>query len=365
MKEWFKIPPMPGVFPTVSSKRFAVFCSQLRGLIKAGITIPEGLSIIADSNEYSKAFTTDLNIVREHLLGGEHLSDSFRSCPGSFPDLFCTMLYSAEISGDLEQVLEESSGLYKAKAEQQGKTVSLLFYPCVVMVFAFAVLAFLTGYVLPVFESSFSDAGMEMPLLTRVVTACAGAAVYLIPLLAAILAAAGLMISRRCKADEHFAREIGRYCLKVPVFGKLQYYDGLRMLAGVLEILLRTGITLPEALRVASETAQNRYLASVYEDVRTDLYIGKRLSESLDQTKIFEPVFMGMVRLGEKTGDFEGAMSSVKAWYSDVLAERTDRYARMAEPVMIGFLGIIVGIVMLALFLPVLQNYQSFSTQIN
>lgn len=353
------------IFPTVSSKRFAVFCLQLRSLVKAGISVPESLEVMAESREYSKAFVSDLREVRQQLLNGIGLSDSFSACSRSFPDLFCALIYSAEYSGDLESVLDESAAVYANKAEQKDRVVSLMLYPCIVLITAFAVLSFLVLYILPVFENSFADFGMEMPFLTRVVTGSAGILLYLIPLLTVATVVLCLLIKARCKSDKIFAERVGRFCLQIPVTGNLQYCQGIQMMAGILEVMLRTGISLPQALEVAAETSRNKYLSSVFIDIQQKLYFGKKFSESLSQTGVFEPAFLGMIRLGEYTGDFEFAMSSIKEWYAARLNEKLDRLARAAEPTVIAVLGVIVGTVMLALFLPILQNYQNFSGMVN
>lgn len=168
-------------------------------------------------------------------------------------------------------------------------------------------------------------------------------------------------LSRRREADEDFAVRMDQKKLKVPLSGKLSFFEANRMTASILEILSRSGLSLPQALEIAARTQTNQYVRSTLDRAQERLFFGERFSLVVSEDQFFDPVWESLMRTSEYTGDFEGAFHTLEAWYADLVAIRMEKLSRLLEPAMTAVIGVFVGITALSLLLPIYQSYENMA----
>lgn len=345
----------------IGEKKFGNFLHQVENLIHSGLSLPRAFEILAENSEYPEAFLEDLRAVTGHLEGGTRLSEALKAAPRSFPLLFCLLIQVAEKTGNFEFIFRQASEIYLEKARRRDKILSILMYPMIVLGLCVAVLLLLSQYVIP--KLSFLT-GDDLPFLTRLMIGSLNA----FPIAAGALLATGILgaryLRRRRETDADFAIRMDRKKLKIPLTGKLSFFEANRMTASILEILSRSGLSLPQALEIASKTQTNQYVRATLDRAQERLFFGERFSLVVQDEAFFDPVWESLMRTSEYTGDFEGAFHTLEAWYRDLVEIRTEKLSRLLEPAMTALIGVFVGITALSLLLPIYQSYESMASLI-
>jgi len=331
----------------VKKKELMQFTRQLAVFVKAGIPITEALEIIGDETT-DVALRRTISSMVEDLRNGGTLADAARKHPEAFPIYYMGILESAELTGKLDETLENLAGYLEREVETRAKVVSALSYPGVVMVLALFTVAVLAGYVLPQFKPLFEELNADLPLPTRALLLFADLfTVYVyIPLTGFVLLAAALYWL--CKTDS--GRPVkDKVVLKLPVLHGIIEYAILERFCRILGAMVKAGVPLPEGLKTTTESTTNSVYRQKLEEAQAVMLEGGGFARPLADTGLFPGAARQMFKVGEETGTLDEQLAVASIYFDRELESRIKKFTTMFEPIMIVFVGVIVGFVALAL----------------
>ena len=331
----------------VKKKELMHFTRQLAVFVKAGISITEALEIIGDE-------TTDVALRRcvtsmlEDLRNGGTLSDAAAKHPEAFPKYYMGILQSSELTGKLDDSLESLAGYLEREIEARAKVVSAMSYPMVVMVMAVMTVAILAGYVLPKFKPLFEELGADLPLPTRMLLGVAtlfSTMVYIPIAVTAIVGSLMYWLFKRPSGKPYKDRVL----LKIPVVKGIIEYSVLERFCRILGAMVKAGVPLPEALRTTVDALDNTVYATKLEAAQEVMLEGGGFAKPLNASGLFPGAARQMFKVGEETGTLDQQLEVASVYFDRELSGRIQKFTAMFEPLMIIFVGAIVGFVAMAL----------------
>lgn len=327
---------------------------QLATMTTAGVPLVQsvGIMIEGDKNPRMKKLLTDIKI---SLESGRSLSESLKAHDRYFDNLFCNLIDAGEQSGTLEQMLHRIA-IYKEKLESLKKKIKkAMFYPAAVLSVALIVTAILLIFVVPQFEDMFNDFGADLPVFTRVVIDLSEWVRDYWWLI--IIAVIGLffLLKFSLKRFVHFRRLMDRFILKVPVLGKILQLAAVARFARTLSTTFAAGVPLIEALESVAGAAGNSVYSDAIMAVREDVSTGQPLHQALRNTQIFNNLVVQMVLIGEESGALEDMLSKVADGYEEDVDNSVDALSSLLEPLIMVILGVLVGGLVVAMYLPVFE----------
>lgn len=344
----------------VKQADFVAFCRQFATLVRSGIPLVESLQVLTEQTR-SKHLKQALLDVTDSVIEGTALSDSFSAHPTIFPQMFVQMIYAGEISGTLDEVLDDTATYTEKQHETAEKIKSAMVYPASVGIMAVLVSIFLLIRVIPTFVTAFQSQHLTLPLPTRIVLGISFFFThrwYIAIIVLAVLVAAGFWGYQypevRNRKD--------RYILRIPIFGGLLQKNAMARLARTLSILFRSAVPALQALTITADVVGNRYLASTLLEARERLRSGESIVDPLRESEAFPPLFTQMVRIGEQTGNLDEMLAKIANFYEADVATMVDRLRQLIEPVMIAFLAVVVGGIVLSALLPMFSLYQGIDS---
>jgi type IV pilus assembly protein PilC len=331
----------------VKKKNLMHFTRQLAVFVKAGIPITDALQIIGDE-------TTDVALQRtitamvEQLRNGGTLSDAAGQHPEAFPAYYMGILQSAELTGRLDQALESLAGYLEREMETRSKVVSALSYPGVVMVLALFTVAILAGYVLPQFKPLFEELDANLPFMTRALlfVATLFSTLWYIP--ASVFATILGILYFLFRTDKGKPYK-DKLVLRIPVVKGIVEYAILERFCRILGAMLHAGVPLPEAMRTTTEATSNTVFRERLEEAQIDIMEGHGFSRPMAKTDLFPGAARQMFKVGEETGTLDEQLTVASLYFDRELESRIKKFTTMFEPIMIVFVGAIVGFVAMAL----------------
>jgi type IV pilus assembly protein PilC len=340
--------------PKVTAADIAVFTRQMATMMKAGVPLVQSFEIVADGLDNSSLREIILGIKAE-VEGGNNFGGALRKYPDQFDNLFCSLVEAGEASGALETMLERVA-LYKEKSEAlKAKIKKALKYPISVVVVAIIVTGILLVKVVPTFEELFEGFGAELPAFTQMVI---GMSRWMVAnwLLALIIVGAVIIgLSQLHKRSPQFRRAMDRAALKAPLFGDLAYKAVVARYARTLSTTFAAGVPLIEALEACASAAGN----TVYEDailaVRDDVATGQQLQFAMRVTGLFPSMALQMVAIGEESGALDAMLEKVADYYEAEVDNAVDGLTSMMEPLIMSVLGVLIGGLIVAMYLPIFQ----------
>ncbi|MFP4640116.1 MAG: type II secretion system F family protein [Guyparkeria sp.] len=338
----------------VQPRDIATFARQLSTMMSAGLPIVQALEIIAQSAE-KKTMQDLVNEVKNDVESGTNLADALDRHRKHFDELFVNLVRAGEQSGALEVVLERIA-TYKEKTESlKGKVKKALFYPTAVIVVAFIVTAILLIFVIPQFEELFQSFGADLPAFTQFVI---GLSVGLREngLLffggIAALIAVFIFFKRRSDKFNHF---LDRMILKVPIFGALTEKSAIARFSRTLATMFSAGVPLVEALPPTAGATGNAVFRDAVMDMRDLVSAGSPLRIGMQQSNLFPVMVVQMVAIGEETGALDSMLAKVAEMYEEEVDNMVDAMSSLLEPMIMAFLGIVVGGLVIAMYLPIFK----------
>jgi type IV pilus assembly protein PilC len=315
--------------------------------VKAGIPLTEAMEIIGDE-------TTDVALQRtishmvEDLRNGGTLSGAAGKHPEAFPMYYIGILGSAELTGKLDETLENLAGYLERELETRSKVVSALSYPGVVMVLAVFTVAVLAGYVLPQFKPLFEELHADLPLATRslLFVATLFTTLWYIPFTVAGLFMAWMVWMFKSPAGRTFK---DRLVLKLPVIRGIMEYSILERFCRILGAMVRAGVPLPDAMRTTTEATSNIVFRERLEEAQLEMMEGSGFAKPLARTELFPGAARQMFKVGEETGTLDEQLEVASIYFDRELEGRIKKFTTMFEPLMIVMVGLIVGFVAVAL----------------
>lgn len=331
----------------VKKKELMHFTRQLAVFVKAGIPLTDALVTIGDETE-DVALRRCLGDMIDDLRNGGLLSVSAANHPEAFPEYYVGILQAAELTGRLDESLESLAGYLEREIDTRSKVVSALSYPMIVMVMAFGTVLLLAGYVLPQFKPLFEELGAELPAPTRFMLFISRFFTDLWFITAAffmVLIGIFVFLTKTEKGKDIKDRMV----LKLPIVSGIVDYAILERFCRILGAMVKAGVPLPEGLKTTTESTSNRVYKERLEVARAAMLEGKGFSQPLIDTELFPGAAKQMFKVGEETGTLDDQLEVASIYFDRELEARIKKFTTMFEPIMIVFVGVIVGFVAVAL----------------
>jgi len=346
----------------VKSKVLMIFTRQLATLIDSGLPLLRGLTVLG-RQEPNPVMKKTINTLAESVQTGSTFSESLQQFPKIFNKLYVNMVKAGELGGVLELVLNRLAE-YQEKAQKlKNKIVAAMVYPIIVMVIAVGIMIFLMTVIVPKFEKIFEDmlgSREKLPELTKAVIGLSRWIqdnILILLGLAAVLVVAWQFI----KASKGGRRWIDTMKLKLPLFGDVQRKSGISRFSRTLGTLVTSGVPILQALNITRETAGNVILSEAINKVHDSVKEGESMVGPLESSKVFPPMVISMVDVGEETGQLPEMLLKVADVYEDEVDNSVSALTSMLEPLMIVVLAVVVGVIVLALFMPLIQIIQGIN----
>lgn len=343
-----------GKGPSIKPADIALFTRQMATMMRAGVPLVQAFEIVADGVD--KPRLTDLiKEIRNDVAGGSNFGQALRKHPLYFDDLFCNLVEAGEQSGSLETMLDRIA-TYKEKTESlKAKVKKAMTYPIAVLVVAVVVTGILLIYVVPQFEQVFAGFGAELPAFTQMVIGLSEfvQAWWLVILIGIIGTVVGFIAAR--KRSKRMRDTIDRLSLKMPIAGNIIEKSAVARFARTLSTTFAAGVPLVDALNsVAGATGNSVYVNATYR-VRDDVSTGQQLNFSMKTTGVFPNMVVQMVAIGEEAGALDSMLDKAATYYEEQVDNLVDNLTALMEPMIMAVLGVLVGGLIIAMYLPIFQ----------
>ncbi len=348
---------IPGFKKKVSVRDLCVFCRQFNSILAAGVSVVQALNMMADQTE-NRVLAMAIRNVKDNVEKGDTLSEAMRR-ETVFPDLLISMVSAGEASGSLETALERMSVQFEKDNKIKSIVKKALIYPCVLIVVMIIVVVAMLVFVIPTFMNMFADLGTELPFFTRLLINVSDFLQHRWYIIIAVIAAV-VFAYRGYNKTDNGARVIAGIKLKIPVFGNLIMKTACARFSRTLETLLAAGMSMMDALEICAGTMDNVLYKDALLDVRDNVTLGSSLGKELEITGKFPPMVVHMVGIGEETGNLETMLESVANYYDEEVESATQQVTSLMEPMIILVMGVVVGVVVLAIYTPMMSLYDSF-----
>ncbi|AOY58492.1 MULTISPECIES: type II secretion system F family protein [Desulfococcus] len=337
--------------PKVTNKDIIVFCRQFSTMIDAGLPIIQCLELLSAQAE-NKTFVKILKAVKEDLAGGATLADALKKHPNEFNDLFVNMIAAGEAGGILDTILKRLSETLEKAERLKAKVKSAMLYPAITLFVAVAVVIVIMIFVIPVFQKMFGEMGQALPSLTMMVIR---ASEFTKDNILYMIIGAGLLgfTVKKYYGTEKGRRIIDRRLLGIPVIGGLIRKVAVAKFTRTMGTMLASGVAILDGLDIVARTAGNKIVETAIYDVRSSIKEGQTMAAPLAGSGVFPPMVCSMIAVGESTGALDTMMVKIADFYDEEVDEAVERLTEMIEPFMICFLGVVVGGVVIAMYLPI------------
>ncbi len=345
----------------VPRKDIMHFSRQLSVFVRAGVPIMEALEVIAVETT-DKLLQRCLYDMIERLQSGDTFASAAAAHPEAFPNYYIGILSSAELTGNLDTVLDQLADYLDRDIEARSKITSALVYPAVVAVMAVVVVIILATFVMPKFVVFFKSFNAQLPLPTRMLLSVSNFFTHWwwAILTVIVLAIVGIIAMRRSRAGK---ARIDSVILKLPILGDLVRTAIIERICRILSSMLKAGVSLPEAMRVTADSANNAVYSSGIATVREEMIEGQGLAAPLARTGLFPGAARQMFRVGEETGTLDAQLATAATFYDRELDVKLKRFTSLFEPAVIIFMGVIVGFVAVALVSAMYGIYKQVKIQ--
>lgn len=335
----------------VKDKDLAIYTRQFSTMVDAGLPIAQSLQILSEQSD-SKVLRDVTARIAADVQGGATLAESFGKYPKTFDNLFVNMLAVGESGGVLDVVLQRLSGYIEKAAKLKSKVKSAMVYPITIIGVACLVIIFMMIFVLPTFANMFKSMGAELPLPTKIVMWMSDfTRKYILLMLGA--AAAGIYALKRYYQTDKGSTVIDTFALKVPVIGMLIRKVAVARFTRTLGTLISSGVPILEGLLITARSAGNRVVERAVLQARQHVTAGGTLAEPLKATPVFPPMVVHMISVGENTGALDAMLGKIADFYDDEVDASVGALLSLMEPIMIVVLGVIVGGMIVAMYLPI------------
>ena len=337
----------------VSDKEMAIFTRQFSTMIDAGLPLVQCLNILAEQSE-SKTLRSVTGQVARNVEAGSTLADALRRHPRTFDDLFTNLVEVGEAGGILDVVLQRLSAYIEKAAALKRKVKAAMVYPSAIIGVAIMVVIFMLTFVIPTFAQMFKDLGADLPLPTKVVLWLSTfVRTYILLIIAGMIGC--VLALRSYYRTEGGRATIDALMLKLPIFGTLIRKVAVARFTRTLGTLVQSGVPILDGLRITARTAGNKVVEKAVLQCRAAVTEGKTLAEPLRVSGVFPPMVTQMISVGEQTGALDAMLSKIADFYDDEVDTAVSTLTSLLEPIMIVFLGVVVGGLVVAMYLPIFK----------
>jgi type IV pilus assembly protein PilC len=335
----------------VSTKNLAVFTRQFSVMIDAGLPLVQCLDILG-SQEADRNFSAVILQTRSDVEAGASLADAMKRHPKSFDPLFTNMIAAGEAGGILDTILKRLAAYIEKAVKLKSQVKSAMIYPVAVLVIAALVVTAILWKVIPTFAALFNGLGADLPLMTRIVIAMSDNLVRFFPVVVFALGGLGFAV-RRYYLTHGGRRVIDRTLLGLPVLGGILRKIAVARFCRTLSTLISSGVPILDGLEITARTAGNAIVEDAVMVTRKSIERGETVSAPLKETRVFPTMVTQMIGVGEATGALDAMLAKIADFYEEEVDTAVAGLLTLLEPVMIAILGIIVGGIVIAMYLPI------------
>lgn len=339
--------------PKVVEKDVILFARQFSTMIDAGLPIVQCLEILLSQQE-NKTFKKMLKDIKESVESGTTLAEALKKFPKQFDDLFVNMIAAGEAGGILDTILRRLSGYMEKAAKLKAKVKGAMTYPLVTLVIAFIVLAVILVFVIPVFQQMFADFGKELPLPTQIVVAMSE---FVKSKILYILGGIVIFIFafKRFYNTPKGRILMDRFALSVPVVGLLIRKVAVAKFTRTMGTMLSSGVAILDALDITAKTSGNKTIEGALYNVRSSIAEGQTMAEPLSESSVFPSMVCQMISVGESTGALDAMLGKIADFYDEEVDQAVENLTSLIEPFMLVFLGVTIGGLVVAMYLPIFK----------
>jgi len=344
---------LPFLQGRVKEKNIVVFCRIFSTMINAGLPLIQCLELLAQQEE-NKVFAKIIRAIKEDIEGGTSLTDALKKYPKAFDDLFVNLIAAGEAGGMLDIILGRLSNYLEKVMKLKKRVKGAMTYPAAVLVISFGVVALLLLKIIPVFQKMFEGMGGQLPGPTMMVITASEFAQNYFYVIIIILVIIYIAFNRFYKTEK------GRWLvdsltLKAPVFGSLLKKVAVAKFSRTLSTMMSSGVPILEGLSIVSKTSGNKVIEDALLKTRQSISEGRTIAEPLAETGIFPAMVVQMIAVGEATGALDTMLTKIADFYDDEVDAAVDAMTALLEPVMMVFLGGIVGGMIICMYLPIFK----------
>jgi len=336
---------------SIKTRDVVIFTRQFSTMINSGLPLVQALTILAEQTD-NKALAEVTRKVVFDVESGNTVADALSKHPRAFTNLYVNMVAAGEAGGILDTILMRLATFLEKNDALVRKVKGAMIYPAVIMSVAAIAVVTLLIFVIPVFESMFSSVGLAMPLPTRILI---GASRFLKSywwMLLAIGVVGGYMF-KKYYASSNGKLVIDRLLLKMPVLGDVLRKSAVSRFTRTLGTLISSGVSILEGLEITAKTAGNRVIQDAIMQSRTSIAGGDTIAQPLQKSKVFPPMVISMIAVGEQTGGLDEMLSKIADFYDEEVDAAVSNLLSLLEPIMIVVLGVVVGGMVVAMYLPI------------
>ncbi len=346
-REFPFLPKFPG---RVNQKRLAIFTRQFSVMLDAGLPLVQCLEIMGEQQDHIK-FAEIINKTRTDVEGGMSLAEAMQKQPAAFDDLYVNMVAAGEAGGILDVSLNRLAAYLEKVVKLKAQVKSAMIYPVTVITIAIGVVWIIMWKVIPVFAQLFAGLGGDLPFLTKMVVSASKIIGTYSPLI--ILAIVITFFALRAYHKTYRGKRVlDGLMLKIPIMGELLRKIAVARFCRTLATLTSSGVPILDGLEITAKTAGNSIIHDAVMAVRKAVEEGKTLSGPLGQTKVFPKMVVQMIHVGEQTGALDQMLSKIADFYEDEVDTAVEGMMKLLEPLMIVFLGGIIGVIVTAMYMP-------------
>jgi type IV pilus assembly protein PilC len=339
--------------PKVKTRDIILFARQFSTMIDAGLPIIQCLDILYAQQE-NATFKKMLRSIKDDVESGSTLAEALKKFPKEFDDLFVNMIAAGEAGGILDTILRRLSAYMEKAARLKSKVKGAMTYPIVTLIIAGAVLAVILVFVIPVFEDMFADMGGELPAFTQMVVKVSNFTkknvIYIVVGLILFIFA-----FKKFHRTEKGRAIIDKNLLRLPVFGDLIRKVAVSKFTRTMGTMLSSGVAILEALEIVAKTAGNKTIEKAVYRVRSDIAEGRTMADPLIESGVFPSMVCQMIAVGESTGALDAMLEKIAVFYDEEVDQAVENLTALIEPFMLVFLGITIGGLVIAMYLPVFK----------
>ncbi len=342
---------IPGLEAQPSKKDLVVFTRQFATMIDAGLPLVQCLDILGNQQD-KNSFKKIILKIKEDVEGGSTFADALNKHPRVFDSLYVNLVAAGEVGGILDTILNRLAAYIEKAEALKGKVKSAMVYPSTIVGVAIAVTSILLVFVVPMFQEMFSSSGVALPLPTQILVDVSYIIKHFIIyiILFVIAFVVGFVYFYRTPVGRALVDDV---LLKVPIFGQLIKKVAVARFTRTLGTMISSGVPILDALEITARTAGNKTVERDVLYTRSGISEGKTLAEPMSQSKVFPPMVVQMVAVGEATGNMDAMLNKIADFYDQEVDDAVSALTSLLEPALMVFLGVVVGGMVIALYLPI------------
>ncbi|MBM3246247.1 MAG: type II secretion system F family protein [Candidatus Omnitrophica bacterium] len=340
----------------ITTEDLTLFCRQIATLLGAGVTILKGLEIIAQQVSSRRLYAI-IKDLQKNMEAGLSFHEALAKHPTVFSELWVNLIESGEASGNLAVVLARLAGYLERNAAFKKKIISALLYPIILMLAGTGALLFLTLKIIPTFTELFKGFDITLPFLTQLLISTSAFIRKFLPIMI-IIAFVLFWLFRKYISTKAGRKQYEKFLFRLPVFGEFFRVLVIERFTSEMATLVESGVPILYSLEITEHSVANLVLSEIISKIKEDVRQGRPLNQPLERSGFFEPMAVQMITIGEEIGELSNMFKRLNAFYQEYTDTFLTRFTSMFEPIMLLFMGVVIGIMVVGMFLPIFQIAQ-------